>query len=188
MASFGAVVGRAEFAYDCLLHFVEHWVDANGLHFNRDVRCTGATQYCGDDRAFTIEANCGIAAGISDMLLQGWDDIVRVFPAVPAHWRDIAFHDLLTEGAFAVSAIRREGRTVWVKVRANVARRLCLRDPFAGVKARVSGATLQREGNVFVGAMAAGQEAVLSLPGETGDMDAAVNAVRASDTSRLGLR
>ena len=188
MASFGAVVGRPEFAYDCLLHVAEYWVGPNGLHFNRDLRCTGTTQYCGDERLFTIEANCGVAAGISDMLLQGWGDIVRVFPAVPAHWQDIAFRDLLTEGAFTVSAIRREGRTVWVKVRANVTRRLCLRDPFAGVEVTVSGPALQRDGDVFAGQMDAGQEVELSLPGETGDLDAAVITVRASGATRLGLR
>jgi len=188
MAGFGAVVGRPEFAYDCLLNFAEYWLGPNGLHFNRDLRCTGVTQFCGDERLFTMEANCGIAAGISDMLLQGWNDIVRVFPAVPAHWRDIAFRDLLTEGAFTVSAIRRGGRTVWVKVRANVAGRLCLRDPFGGAQVARSGAALQRDGSLFAGQMAAGQEVVLSLPGETGDLDSAVSTVRASDVSRLGLR
>ena len=188
MASFGAVVGRPEFAYDCLLRFAEYWMGPNGLHFNRELRNAGATGFHGNDFLFTMEANCGITAGISDMLVQGWDDIVRVFPAVPAHWRDIAFRDLLTEGAFTVTAIRREGRTVWVKVRASVDRKLCLRDPFAGAEVSVSGAALDREGDFFAGQMAAGQEAVLCLPGETGDLDAAATAVRAGDTTRLGLR
>jgi alpha-L-fucosidase 2 len=90
---FSAAIGRAEMAYDCLLHVAEYWLGPNALHYNRDLRCTGTTQYCGDDIAFTIEANCGIAAGINDMLLQGWNDIVRIFPAVPAHWRDVVFRD-----------------------------------------------------------------------------------------------
>jgi alpha-L-fucosidase 2 len=177
MASFGANVGRPEFAYDCLLHFAEYWIGPNGLHFNRDMRCTGTTQYCGDDMA-----------GMCDMLLQGWNDIVRIFPAVPVHWQDIVFRDLLAEGAFTVSAIRREGRTVWVRVRAGVSRRLRLRDPFGGVEVSVSGAALERDGDLWVTELAAGQEVVLCLPGETGDMDAAVTSVRTSDTSRLGLR
>ena len=188
MASFGAVVGRAEFAYDCLLQFAEYWTGPNGLHFNRDLRRTGTTLYCGDDRPFTMEANCAIGAGISDMLLQGWGDIVRVFPAVPAHWRDVVFRDLLTEGAFRVSAIRRESRTVWVKVRAGTARRLCLRNPFGEAPVSVRGAELRREGDLLVGDLASGQEAVLCLEGETGDLDAAVSAACESDTSRLGLR
>ena len=188
LASFAAVIGRAEFAYDCLLHFAEYWVGPNGLHFNRDRRRTGVTLFAGDDIAFTMEANCGVAAGMNDMLLQGWNDLVRVFPAVPAHWRDLAFRDLLTEGAFTVSAIRRAGRTVWVRVRAGVARHLRLRDPFGGAEVVVTGAALERGGDLWIAELAAGQEVVMCLPGETGDFDAAVAAVRTSDTSRLGLR
>ncbi len=188
MASFGAVVGRAEFAYDCLLHFSEYWLGPNGLYFNRDLRCTGTTRFCGDERLFTMEANCGIAAGISDMLLQGWGDIIRVFPAVPGHWRDIAFRDLLTEGAFTVSAIRRDARTAWVKVRAGVARTLRLRDCFGDAAVAVTGGDLRRENGMFAGELSAGQEVVVCLEGEVGDLDAVVATVHASDTSRLGLR
>jgi alpha-L-fucosidase 2 len=188
MASFGAVVGRAEFAYDCLLHFAEYWMGPNGLHFNRDTRHTGTTRYHGPDLQFTMEASCGVSAGISDMLVQGWRDTVRVFPAVPAHWRDVAFRDLLTEGAFRVSAIRRESRTVWVSIRAGVARTLRLRNPFGDAPVAVSGGVLCREGQLFVGELAAGQEVILCIEGETGNFDAAAVAVRRSDTSRLGLR
>jgi len=188
MASFGAVVGRGEFAYDCLLHFAEYWIGPNGLHFNRDARCTGTTLYCGSARAFTMEANCGIAAGINDMLLQGWGDVIRVFPAVPCHWRDLAFRDLLTEGAFRVSAIRRASRTVWVRVRAGVARTVRLRDPFGETPVWGRGGVLERVGGLFVGELAAGQEVTLGLQGETGDLEAAAADVRRSDTSRLGLR
>jgi len=187
MASFGAVTGRAEFAYDCLLHFAEYWIGPNGLHFNRDVRRTGTTLFCGDNLAFTMEANCGVSAGISDMLLQGWGDIVRVFPAVPSHWRDVVFRDLRTEGAFAVSAIRRQSRTAWVSVRAGVAGTLRLRDPFGDAPVSLTGGALRREDGMFVGELAAGQEVVFCLEGETGDLDAAVAIVRQSDTSRLGL-
>lgn len=188
MASFGAVVGRAEFAYDCVHRFAEYWVGANGLHFNRDVRRTGATLFCGSDRPFTMEANCAIGAGISDLLLQGWNDVVRVFPAVPAHWRDAAFRDLLAEGAFRVSAIRRESRTVWVRIRAGTARTLRLRDPFDGAPVSVNGAALRRQGDLLIGELFAGQEVILCRDGETGDLGAAAAAVRNSDTSRLGLR
>ncbi len=58
MASFG-VVGRGEFAYDCLLRLSEYWLGPNGLHFNRDFRRTGATCFQGSSLAFTMEANCG---------------------------------------------------------------------------------------------------------------------------------
>jgi len=115
MASFGAVLGRGEFAYDCLLHLSEYWLGPNGLHFNRDFRRTGVSHFQGSSLAFTMETNCGASAGLSDMLVQGWRDTLRIFPAVPQHWPNAAFRDLLTEGAFRVSAVRRERRTTWLR-------------------------------------------------------------------------
>ena len=188
MASFGAVLGRGEFAYDCLLHFAEYWIGPNGLHFNRDLRETGVTNYRGQSRQFTMEANCGICAGISDMLLQGWRDTVRVFPAVPQHWRDIAFRDLLTEGAFRVSAARRNGQTVWVDVRATVPRQLRLRDPFGGAAVSIQGAAAERDGDCFVANLQAGERVTLCLERERADLAQAVTWTRESDVSRLGLR
>jgi alpha-L-fucosidase 2 len=64
-----------------------------------------------------IETPLAGAEAIHDMLLQSWDGTLRVFPAVPEEWREAAFHDLRAEGAFLVSAVRREGRTSWIRVR-----------------------------------------------------------------------
>ena len=188
LAGMGAVAGRAELAYDCVHQFAEYWIGPNGLHFNRDLRRTGVTLFQGDDMPFTLEANCGIAAGISDMLLQGWRDIVHVFPAVPAHWRDVAFRDLLTEGAFHVSAARHDGRTLWVKVRAGVACALRLRNPFGDAPFVASGAHVRRDGDLLLADLGAGQTLTLCLEGETPDLSASIARVRNSDTSRLGLR
>jgi alpha-L-fucosidase 2 len=58
------------------------------------------------------------------MLLQSWSDPakdesgpIRVFPAVPAAWQDVEFHDLRAEGAFLVSAKRSGGKTAWVRIK-----------------------------------------------------------------------
>jgi len=91
--SFAAVLGRSGWAYDSLRQFYEHWIGPNGLHFNRDFQETGMTIFaCPLDgyAPFTMEANCGVSQGICDMLVQGWGDIVRIFPAVPDRWRDVA--------------------------------------------------------------------------------------------------
>jgi hypothetical protein len=48
------------------------------------------------------------------MLLQSHGGIIRVFPAVPAKWRDAVFHRLRAEGAFRVSASREAGKTNWI--------------------------------------------------------------------------
>ena len=157
MASLAAVIGRSEFAFDCLHQFAHYWIGPNGLHFNRDTRETGHTCYRGQDLRFTMESSCAISAGISDMLVQGWRDIVRVFPAVPEHWKDIAFRHLLTEGAFRVSALRADGETLYVRVVAGVDRALRLPNPFAEAAIKTEGGTIRLEGNLLIADLKKGQ-------------------------------
>jgi len=71
-----------------------------------------------------IEATLGLANIIQNMLIQSWSDPaaedsgpIRIFPALPAKWKDVEFHDLRTEGAFLVSAKRTHGECQWVKIR-----------------------------------------------------------------------
>ena len=191
MISLAAVVERPGLAYDCLRQFAEHWVGPNGLHFNADLALSGMSAYRyapGAYGPFTFEANCGLAAGIGDMLVQGWNDRVRVFPAVAPHWRDVAFRDLLTEGAFRVSAIRRGGRTAWVRVVAGVDRRLRLRDPFEGAPVNAVCARIWREGEDILADLQAGQALTLVAEGQEAALGEALQAVRSSDPRRLGLR
>jgi hypothetical protein len=122
------------------------------------------------------------------MLLQGWNDRLRVFPAVPERWRDVAFRDLVAEGAWVVSAARLGGRTAWVRIRAKVDRKLCLKNPFGQDEVGISGGVLSREREDYVGELAAGQEVVLALAGVRPDLDDAVARVRRSDMNPFGLR
>ncbi|WP_261381507.1 glycosyl hydrolase family 95 catalytic domain-containing protein [Paenibacillus cremeus] len=64
-----------------------------------------------------IETPLAGAEALHDMLLQSWGGTLRVFPAVPEAWREAAFHELRAEGGFSVSAVRRDGRTAWIRVR-----------------------------------------------------------------------
>jgi hypothetical protein len=71
-----------------------------------------------------IESTLAAANIIQDMLVQSWSDPakdvpgpIRIFPALPAAWRDVEFHDLRAEGAFLVSAKRSGGRTQWVRIK-----------------------------------------------------------------------
>jgi alpha-L-fucosidase 2 len=63
-----------------------------------------------------IETPLSAATSIQDMVLQDWGGALRVFPAVPAAWSDAAFDKLRADGAFLVSAVRRDGRTAWVRI------------------------------------------------------------------------
>lgn len=64
-----------------------------------------------------IETPLSAAQSIHDMLLQSWGGKIRIFPAVPSAWHDIAFKDFRTEGAFLVTASRRSGKTEFVSIR-----------------------------------------------------------------------
>ncbi|SEG25317.1 hypothetical protein SAMN05444920_102350 [Nonomuraea solani] len=79
-----------------------------------------------------IETPLSGSQSIHDMLCQSWGGIVRVFPAVPAAWRDLVIHDFRTQGAFLVSAVRRDGRTSFVRVRSLAGAPLRLRHGLAG--------------------------------------------------------
>jgi len=94
----------------------------------------------------------------------------------------------MTEGAFRVSAIRRDGRTVWVRIVAGVDRQLRVRDPFAGEACTIEGAASRREGDDIVADLAAGQEIMMQLDGVEVDPAEALAAVRSSSVSLLGLR
>ncbi len=64
-----------------------------------------------------IETPLSGVQSMFDMLLQSWGDRIRIFPAIPAAWHDVSFRDLRTEGAFLVTASRRDGRTQFVSVK-----------------------------------------------------------------------
>jgi alpha-L-fucosidase 2 len=64
-----------------------------------------------------IETPLSGAQTIHDIVVQSWGGVIRVFPAIPSAWPDLTVHNLRTEGAFLVSAVRRAGRTQFVRVK-----------------------------------------------------------------------
>ncbi len=63
-----------------------------------------------------IETPISAAESMHNMLLQSWGDTILVFPAIPDAWEDISFHHLRTEGAFLISAVKRNGLTKFVHI------------------------------------------------------------------------
>lgn len=61
-----------------------------------------------------IESPLAAAEAINDMLLQSWGGKIRVFPAIPKEWKDVTFHRFRAEGAFLVSAVRKDGKTRFI--------------------------------------------------------------------------
>jgi hypothetical protein len=63
-----------------------------------------------------IETPLSAGRSVHDMLLSSWGNKIRVFPAVPAAWTEVAFRDLRTEGAFLVSAVRKGGAVQFIRI------------------------------------------------------------------------
>lgn len=68
-----------------------------------------------------IETPLSGAASIHELVLQSWamqpfGTHIRVFAGVPDSWKDVSFDKLLAEGAFEVSAVRRDGKTKFVQI------------------------------------------------------------------------
>lgn len=100
----------------------------NGFHCNGDQTDKGYSDF--RYRPFTLEGNFAAAAGLQEMLLQSYSGTVRVFPAIPATWRDASFKGQRAEGAFVVSAERKDGRVRSVEIVAEAGGPLRLENPF----------------------------------------------------------
>lgn len=101
-ASMAAQMGRGEQALEHLGQLLERFIQPNTMY---------------KESGPVIETPLSAAQSLHDMLCQSWGGVIRVFPAVPRSWREITVHDFRTQGAFLLSAVRREGRTRWVRVR-----------------------------------------------------------------------
>ena len=207
MVSFAAVIGRAEMAYNFLRQYCDNWVLPNGLHVNGTMGINGSSFFArpeeersldslskdlltqGRDIQLTTNEICGISCGISDMLLQGWGDCIRIFPAVPDRWRDLMFIDLLTEGGFVVSALRRGGEVCWVRIKATVDRFCELRNPFNDVAFQSLGGIPEEKNNNLAWMMKKGQETMLFTEGNDKiDLETESKRIRDSFVNWLDVR
>lgn len=99
------------------------------------------------------------------MLLQSHNHVVRIFPAIPASWQNVAFHTLRAQGAFLVSAQRTKGRVQFVHVLAQQGGRLRLANPFGAEKFTTRGVApqaLRSDAEFIEVTLAPGQEVKLT--------------------------
>lgn len=88
----------------------------NSFHANGDQTKSGYSKLT--YRPFTLEGNLAFAAGIQEMLLQSYAGFIEIMPAVPNEWKNVSFENLRAEGAFLVSARKKNGRIEEVKISA----------------------------------------------------------------------
>ena len=89
-----------------------------------------------------IETPLSGAQAIHDMLLQSWGNKLRVFPAVPGAWANVAYANLSAEGGFLVSAVRKRGKTQWVTVTSRAGEPCLINPGIAGAVTSSNGGKL----------------------------------------------
>ena len=99
---------NGEEAARTLRTFAECFCLPNTFHANGDQSGTGKSLFT--YRPFTLEGNFAFAAGVQEMLLQSHTDTVRVFPAIPAEWKNVSFKQLRAMGGFLVNAEMKDGK------------------------------------------------------------------------------
>ncbi|WAU84226.1 Tat pathway signal sequence domain protein [Streptomyces sp. Qhu-G9] len=100
-ASMSALLGKGEDALAYLDQLMARFIQPNTMY---------------KESGPVIETPLSAAQSLHDMVCQSWGGVVRVFPALPAAWADLTVHDFRTQGAFRLSAVRRGGRTRWVRL------------------------------------------------------------------------
>ncbi len=156
LANLAARARDGEKAERALEIFATAFCLRNSFHCNGDQSGRGYSDF--RYRPFTLEGNFAAAAGLQEMLLQSHSGTIRLFPAVPARWKDASFKTLRAEGAFLVSAQRRNGVTQSVQIVAEKGGLLRLETPFAGATFMVTGADdVQMDGPDLVVATSPGQ-------------------------------
>jgi alpha-L-fucosidase 2 len=112
LANIAARARDGKKAEQALEAFTTRYTMRNSFHCNFEKRSGVGRSY----RPFTLEGNFAAAAGLQEMLLQSHTGLIEVFPAVPDDWKDCSFTNLRAQGAFLVSAERRDGKVVSISI------------------------------------------------------------------------
>lgn len=116
-------------AREALHTFASAFCSPNSFHLNGDQTKSGKSKFT--YRPFTLEGNFAFAAGLQEMLIQSYAGFIEVFPAIPTAWNTARFTDLRTEGAFLVSAQKRDGMVKELTVKSEKGGTTRLKLPFS---------------------------------------------------------
>jgi len=132
----------------------------------------------------TFESPISSSRCMLDMLIQDWGGIIRVFPATPSLWKDACFYHLRTEGAFLISAVRKDGATQFIGIKSLAGESCVIKSAFAGgVKLMGSKtATLREHDGLIEIHLKKGEEVVLYSGEKPGSF--AINALPVNQNDR----
>lgn len=117
-ASMYASFGMAEKALDKINQFMDDKISSMGAVLTKNTMYVETNVGGGNYSECnpTIETPLATARAIQDMLLQSWNNKIRIFPAVPDQWENVKFENLRAEGGFLVSAERKCGKIAWIRI------------------------------------------------------------------------
>ncbi len=137
----------------------------------------------------TYGATCHM---LQEMLLQSWGGKIRVFPGVPPQWQEAVFHNLRAQGAFLVSAVRREGKTAWIRIESLAGEPCVVKADFAGETPKVLAnremKLTTRSPGVWTLDLKKGEAAVLYAGDGKPNLEVAPVAMKEEERNRYGLR
>ncbi len=117
-----------EGAAEALQIFATAFCLPNSFHVNGDQSGKGYSKF--KYRPFTLEGNFAFASGIQEMLLQSHTGVLNIFPAIPDNWVDVSFKNLRAEGAFIVSAEKKNGELLTMKIYSEQGGEIRINNPF----------------------------------------------------------
>ena len=126
-----------EGAAKALTIFSTAFCSTNSFHLNGDQTKSGYSDFV--YRPFTLEGNFAFAAGLQEMLIQSHAGFLEVFPAIPADWNDASFKTMRAEGAFLVSAEKKNGKVVLLNIQSEKGGILKVKSPFGKFEQKISG-------------------------------------------------
>ncbi len=131
-------VGKGNMAWKLLQLYMDACITENTLNMNRDLKEYGLgsalpVEYSSStwEKDFSVNGGFAGAAAVLEMLLQSWNGIIRVFPAVPHLWRDAYFRDLRAEGAFLVTSRLADGKVTFIDIVSEVGETCRVRNPWS---------------------------------------------------------
>ena len=126
-----------------------------------------------------IETPYAAVNSIHQMLLQSHGEYLNVFPAVPKTWADASFHELRAEGAFLVSAQRKQGKTQWISIESLEGSICKIKLDFDMTKLKIKGKLLGRfkidQNNVVTIDLKKGEKITLSQTEIVSDLSAVIS-------------
>ncbi len=138
--------------------FAENFCLPNSFHVNGEQHNRGYSKF--KYRPFTLEGNFAFTSAIQEMLIQSHTGVVRIFPAIPADWKDVSFSQLRTVGAFLISAETKDGMVEKVEIFAEKGGVIKLANPFGD--RQIKGLNnLKQENSILEISMNPGEKIVL---------------------------